>query len=95
MASGTNPDAPQHLLFQYKYHVLIGAYLAATSFFFYRVYRQPFSAMIKSEQYETIFKGTTLVTVVGGVAMSSAGRVRYRRHREYTDSQITQEHKAN
>ncbi|XXG99964.1 Chitinase 2 [Hypoxylon texense] len=83
MTSATDPEAsPQSPFSRYKYHVLVATYLAVTSFFFYRVYRQPFSRAIKSEQYETIFKGTSLAAVVGGVAMSSAGRAKYRRHRE-------------
>ncbi|KAI1375105.1 hypothetical protein F4677DRAFT_423185 [Hypoxylon crocopeplum] len=83
MTPVSDPEASsQHLLIRHKYHVLIGTYLAITSFLFYRIYRQPFSPAIKSEQYETIFKGTTLAAVVGGVAMSSRGRAKYRQHRE-------------
>lgn len=67
---------------RYKYHVLAGAYIAATSVMFYRVHRQPYASAIKWEQYETIFKGTSLATVITGVAISSAGREKYRRHRE-------------
>ncbi|KAI1875974.1 uncharacterized protein JN550_001470 [Neoarthrinium moseri] len=67
---------------RYKYHVLIGSYIALTSVFFWRVHRQPYSRSIKAEQYETIFKGTTLAAVVAGVAVSSSGREKYRRPRE-------------
>ncbi|KAI1411907.1 hypothetical protein F5Y13DRAFT_52580 [Hypoxylon sp. FL1857] len=90
MTSITESEAPpQHPLSRYKYHLLIGAYLVSTSFFFYRVYRQPFSTAIKSKQYETIFKGTTLAAVVGGVAMSSGGRARYRQYKKEDDSSTT------
>ncbi|KAI1080686.1 hypothetical protein F5B20DRAFT_538557 [Whalleya microplaca] len=77
---------PENILSRYKYHLLIGTYLAITSLSFYRVHRQPFSPAIKSEQYETIFKGTTLAAVVGGVAMSTAGQAKYWQHREGTYS---------
>ncbi|KAL7624996.1 hypothetical protein AAE478_004210 [Parahypoxylon ruwenzoriense] len=92
MASTTvDPDAPPpHPLFRYKYHVLIWTYLILTSSLFCRIYRQPFSLAMKSEQYETIFKGTTLAAVVGGVAMSSAGRAKYRQYREENYLSTTQ-----
>ncbi|CAJ2508156.1 Uu.00g093420.m01.CDS01 [Anthostomella pinea] len=86
MATTTNANPPpESLLNRYKYHLLIGSYLALTSLFFYRVHRRPFSTAIKSEQYETIFKGTTLAAVVGGVAMSSSGRAKYRQYRGRPD----------
>ncbi|KAI1658901.1 hypothetical protein F4813DRAFT_33252 [Daldinia decipiens] len=72
----------QHPLFRYKYRILIGTYLATTNFFLYRVYRQSFSWVIRSGQYETIFKGTALAAVIGGVVMSSAGRAKYRQYKE-------------
>ncbi|OTB18756.1 hypothetical protein K445DRAFT_223970 [Daldinia sp. EC12] len=73
---------PQHPLLRNRYRILIGTYLVVTSFFFYRVYRQPFSRVIKSEQYETIFKGTTLAAVIIGVSMSSTGKAKYQRYRK-------------
>ncbi|KAI1501076.1 hypothetical protein F5X99DRAFT_428655 [Biscogniauxia marginata] len=73
----TPPKSP---IYHYKYHLLVGTYVTLTSLLFYRVRRQPFSAAIKSEQYETIFKGTTLAAVVGGVFMSDAGRAKYRQY---------------
>ncbi|KAF3004442.1 hypothetical protein E8E14_001412 [Neopestalotiopsis sp. 37M] len=68
-SSSANAD-----LGRYKYRFLVCGYMAATSIMFYRVHRQPYASAIKWEQYETIFKGTSLATVVAGAAMSSAGR---------------------
>ncbi|KAI0595337.1 hypothetical protein F4775DRAFT_595432 [Biscogniauxia sp. FL1348] len=72
------------LVRKYKYHLLIGIYTTVTSLLFYRVHRQPFALAIKSEQYETIFKGTTLAAVIGGIAMSNTGHwLRSARFREF------------
>lgn len=81
-SSSANADLGASFLGRYKYHFLVCGCMAATSVMFYRVHRQPYASAIKWEQYETIFKGTSLATVVAGAAMSSAGREKYRRHRE-------------
>ncbi|KAI8966176.1 hypothetical protein F5Y11DRAFT_215083 [Daldinia sp. FL1419] len=80
-ATPDHETAPRHFLFRCRYYILVGAYLMATSYLFYHVHRQPFSRVIKSEQYETIFKGTSLVAVIGGIAMSSSGKAKYRQYR--------------
>lgn len=49
--------------------LLVGAYVAATGFFFWRISRQPFSRSVKAEQLESVFKATTLAAVVGGIAI--------------------------
>lgn len=67
----------QSLLSQYRYHLLFGIYASATAAAFYRVHRQPYNTAIKWEQYETIFKGTTLAAAIAGFAMS--GTVNKRR----------------
>lgn len=61
----------------YKYHALAGIYVLATGFFFFRVHRQPYPQSMKFEQYESIFKATTLSSVLVGVGMGS-GFHRYR-----------------
>ena len=67
----------QQTIADYKYYALGGVYALATGFFFYRVRRQPYSQSMKIEQYESIFKATTLSTVLAGVGMNS-GFDRYR-----------------
>ncbi|KAK8070959.1 hypothetical protein PG997_011162 [Apiospora hydei] len=66
----------------YKYKLLAGTYLIITALLCYRVHRQPYAPAIKWEQYETIFKGTSLSAVVGGVAMSNGGQRRYTMYRD-------------
>ncbi|KAF2230835.1 hypothetical protein EV356DRAFT_508140 [Viridothelium virens] len=65
-SSGLNAS----LLSKYKFVLLAGCYVAATGFAFLRVHRQPYSKAIKAEQYETIFKGTTLIAVLAGIALN-------------------------
>jgi hypothetical protein len=62
---------------RHKYQVLVGTYVAVTAVLFLRVHRQPYSSAVKWEQYETIFKGTSLAAVLGGIAMSNTGREKY------------------
>lgn len=57
----------------YKYHVLIGAYAIITSGAIFRVIRQPYPRSMKVDQIETIFKATTLGTVIMGIGLS--GRI--------------------
>ena len=54
----------------YRYHLLFGAWLLVTGAAFLRVSRQPYHARLKSEQYETIFKGTSLAAVLAGIGLS-------------------------
>lgn len=53
----------------YRYHALVAVYILSTSFFFYRVLRQPYRSSVKWEQYESIFKATTLASVLVGIGM--------------------------
>ncbi|KAK8073780.1 hypothetical protein PG994_004679 [Apiospora phragmitis] len=74
LASG--PEEPKNstsFLSTYKYKLLVATYLGVTTLLCYRVHRQPYASNIKWEQYETIFKGTSLSAVVGGVLMSNGG----------------------
>lgn len=54
----------------YRYYILTGLYVLVTGGAFFRVSRQPYNARVKAEQYETIFKGTTLATVLAVLAIS-------------------------
>ena len=60
-------------LHRHKYQILLGTYLTVTVAAFFRIAQQPYSRSIKAEQFESIFKGTTLAAVVVGVAIS--GRI--------------------
>ena len=83
MSPSAKPETPSNSLVQkYKYHLLIGVYTTVTSLLLYRVHRQPFALAIKSEQYETVFKGTTLAAVIGGIAMSDTGRAKFRQYQD-------------
>lgn len=53
---------------------IFAVWLVGTSAAFYRVSRQPFPARQKWEQYETIFKGTTLAAALAGIAVGSGTR---------------------
>ncbi|KAK6839672.1 hypothetical protein PG987_005538 [Apiospora arundinis] len=57
----------------YKYKLSAGTYLGIITLLCYRVHRKPHAPIIKRGQYETIFKGTGLSAVVGGMLMSSEG----------------------
>ncbi|KAH9832742.1 hypothetical protein Tdes44962_MAKER00222 [Teratosphaeria destructans] len=52
----------------YKYPLLATLYFTVTGAAFWRVRRQPYSTAIKWEQYETIFKGTTLGAAIAALA---------------------------
>lgn len=75
-----NPIQPSHsemtdqgyesALSRYRYRILFGAWLFVTGVAFFRVSRQPYNSRIKSEQYETIFKGTSLAAVLAGIGVS-------------------------
>lgn len=57
----------------YKYPLLCATYVLITGAAFARVRRQPYTQSIKMEQYESIFKGTTLAAVVVGAVISGGG----------------------
>lgn len=54
----------------YRYHLLLFAWASITGLAFFRVSRQPYNTRIKSEQYETIFKGTSLAAALVGMGLS-------------------------
>lgn len=56
--------------YPYRFHILCGTWLFLTGAAFFRVSRQPYNSRVKSEQYETIFKGTTLAAVIGGIGLN-------------------------
>jgi hypothetical protein len=55
---------------KYRYEALFGVWLLVTGATFMRIKRQPYSTRLKVEQYESIFKGTSLGAIVLGVGMS-------------------------
>ncbi|KAG9198596.1 hypothetical protein G6514_009772 [Epicoccum nigrum] len=55
---------------KYRYEALFGAWLLVTGATFMRIKRQPYSMRLKVEQYESIFKGTSLGAIVLGIGMS-------------------------
>lgn len=58
---------------KYKYDALFGTWLLVTGAMFMRIKRQPYSTRLKVEQYESIFKGTSLGAIVLGIGMSPKG----------------------
>ncbi len=50
----------------YRYPLLVGAYILITGGTIFRVIGQPYNRSMKADQIETIFKATTL----GGVLLS-------------------------
>lgn len=67
-------DVQASWLWTKRYYVLAGVYLLGTGAAFMRVSRQPYPRAMKLEQYETIFKATTLSTALVGIALSSRKR---------------------
>ena len=57
-------------IWRYRYQCLVAVYAIVTASAYLRVHRQPYNFAVKTEQYETIFKGTTLAAAVAGIAMS-------------------------
>lgn len=57
-------------LYPYRSHLLCGTWLFLTGAAFFRVSRQPYNSRVKSEQYETVFKATTLAAVIGGIGLN-------------------------
>lgn len=68
---------------KYKLPLIGVVYCLATGGAFWRISRQPCSKSMKWGQYETVFKGTTLAAVVGGIAVS--GGANRRRSGEHWD----------
>ena len=85
--SASENSKPQSSLSTYRYYLLGAAYVFGTSLAFARIRRQPYSQSIKMEQYETVFKGTTLAAVVAGVALS--GKVNQARSADWQSEQRT------
>jgi len=63
-------QTPEHVISKYRYEVLFGAWLLITGGTFLRISRQPYSSRLKIEQYESIFKGTSLSAVLLGMGMT-------------------------
>ncbi|KAH8723723.1 hypothetical protein GQ44DRAFT_750779 [Phaeosphaeriaceae sp. PMI808] len=57
----------EHVSSKYKYELLFGAWMLVTGGIFLRIRKQPYSASLKTEQYESIFKGTSLGAVLLGL----------------------------
>jgi hypothetical protein len=71
---------PEHAISKYRYEALFGAWLLVTGSVFLRISRQPYSSRLKIEQYESIFKGTSMGAVLLGIGMTP-GRSTARRFR--------------
>ncbi|OJD33657.1 alpha-glucosidase [Diplodia corticola] len=69
-------EGPETALSRYRYKFLFGAWLLVTGAAFLRVSRQPYHSRLKSEQYETIFKGTSLAAVLAGIGLSGGSNRR-------------------
>lgn len=67
----------------HDHHLLtiFGIWSVVTGLAMYRVHRQPFARSLKGEQYETIFKGTTLGAVLAAIATGSFRRSSGRQNR--------------
>ncbi|KEQ98531.1 hypothetical protein AUEXF2481DRAFT_26899 [Aureobasidium subglaciale EXF-2481] len=69
--------------YNYRYYLLAGLYVVVIGGAFLRISRQPYAKSIKWEQYETVFKGTTLLAAISGFALS--GQVNNRRSQPHHD----------
>ncbi|KAK3061777.1 hypothetical protein LTS18_005454 [Coniosporium uncinatum] len=82
-SSSSSTSTTLQTLHTYRYHILAVTYSLFTVTAFLRVHRQPYNSRLKTEQYETIFKGTTLAAVLVGVGMTGGwGRARSEAVRE-------------
>ena len=54
----------------YRYHLLAGLYVSVTGAIIFRVMRQPYSWSMKVDQIETVFKATTLGSLILGIGIS-------------------------
>lgn len=66
--------ASDSILQRYKFHALVAGYLVVTGGIFFRISKQPYNQAIKWEQYESVFKATTLATLIAGIGMGSIQR---------------------
>ncbi|PNS16600.1 hypothetical protein CAC42_4564 [Sphaceloma murrayae] len=57
-------------LSKYRYEFLFATWFITTGAAFFRVSRQPYSLSIRAEQYETIFKGTSLTAALIGIGLN-------------------------
>ncbi|KAL1641475.1 hypothetical protein SLS58_005980 [Diplodia intermedia] len=60
---------PETFLSKHRHPLLFGAWLLLTGAAFLRVSRQPYHSRLKTEQYETIFKGTSLAAVLAAIGL--------------------------
>jgi hypothetical protein len=74
-------QTPEHAVSKYRYELLFGAWLLVTGGVFARIRRQPYSTGLKIEQYESIFKGTSLGAVLLGIGMTPTRSTAARRFR--------------
>ena len=65
-------NVSESVLAKYRYEALFGVWLAVTGVTFLRISRQPYSTRLKIEQYESIFKGTSLSAVLIGLGIAPA-----------------------
>jgi hypothetical protein len=63
-------QASEHIASKYRYELLFGAWLLVTGGTFLKISKQPYSSRLKVEQYESIFKGTSLGAVLLGIGMT-------------------------
>jgi hypothetical protein len=59
---------------KHRFSLLIATYTLITAGAFFRISRQPYNARVKMEQYETVFKSTTLGAVLAGIGMGGFKR---------------------
>ncbi|KAH7071832.1 hypothetical protein BKA63DRAFT_534760 [Paraphoma chrysanthemicola] len=60
----------EHAASKFRYELLFGTWLLVTGATFLRISKQPYSSRLKIEQYESIFKGTSLSAVLLGIGMT-------------------------
>jgi hypothetical protein len=70
--STMSSSASETVVEKYRYEILFGTWLAVTGATFLRIKRQPYSTRLKIEQYESIFKGTSLSAVLIGIGITPA-----------------------
>jgi len=69
MSRSLKPSPVHESIFSRYRYPLIGTYAFVTGLAFLRISRQPYSQSIKWEQYETVFKFTSLGAVLGGIGV--------------------------
>jgi hypothetical protein len=67
-------QAQEHAVSKFRYELLFGTWLLVTGATFLRISKQPYSSRLKTEQYESIFKGTSLGAVLLGIGMTPGRR---------------------